>query len=422
MTLSKAAVRCPSCVLLAGLFIGIGWVAVPSLLLALRPAGLHVCDHTNTNTSALHQHTATHGNFTLVAGRRFRLLQASRCGSAELLRGAEVVLVSLSAMRPLSEDDLVRTALQPEKDAGKEECLFPLARVEADQEECSVCLDRLEPVHTILPPSSVPPSGCIPVRMKGLQSLMPAGQWTPAFLRRLGAARNVTLDAFSEPSSVNGSTKLDIQRAITLDQAFSAGNGTHEGGGGRWLDVREDIEVFNQLPGLRRHLHWRLAMPTHFAASLVEYLWIAPKGSITPLHMDLAAPHIFHYIIAGKKTFWLYPYSQSDLLTPTGTMPLDGALYSNMVPHDAPANNGSADVSVVPSSAAPLKITLSAGESLYIPWGWWHYVHYDQDSLSVNVVGFDSDVRTSVWYSVLAVGVVLQGIKALCAGDWATVS
>lgn len=101
------------------------------------------------------------------------------------------------------------------------------------------------------------------------------------------------------------------------------------------------------------------------------FLWIGPKGIITPLHHDLT--HNLFVQIYGKKRFRLIPalqvpfmynhrhvFCRVDLLDPK--------------PQTYPQF----------SRATPIDITLEAGDFLYIPPGWWHHVMGETTSISLS--------------------------------------
>ena len=103
-------------------------------------------------------------------------------------------------------------------------------------------------------------------------------------------------------------------------------------------------------------------------------LWFGPKGSATPLHYDSRDNLICQYI--GTKRLMLYPPSQIPWL------------YTRSY---APAGSGVADPRRSDLKKYPLfarakavEVTLNAGEVLYLPKKWAHFVVNVETSLMVN--------------------------------------
>ena len=55
-----------------------------------------------------------------------------------------------------------------------------------------------------------------------------------------------------------------------------------------------------------------------------------------------------------------------------------------------------ADSASLPPHAHPITITVKAGESLYLPAGWWHYVRQSELTIAVNY-WYDMESRGSSW-------------------------
>ncbi len=54
------------------------------------------------------------------------------------------------------------------------------------------------------------------------------------------------------------------------------------------------------------------------------------------------------------------------------------------------------DTDSLPSEAHPIYITVNAGESLYLPAGWWHYVRQSEMTIAVNY-WYDRESRGMSW-------------------------
>ncbi|KAI0045304.1 Clavaminate synthase-like protein [Auriscalpium vulgare] len=145
-------------------------------------------------------------------------------------------------------------------------------------------------------------------------------------------------------------------------------------------------------------------------------LWIGNNRSVTSIHSD-SYENIYH-VVRGRKVFTLLP--------PTEGWCLEERLY----PHatyvrsdpDAPlALSPSPDVAPVrwssiqhpdrrgalPSQAHPISITVSAGETLYLPAGWWHHVKQSSEIT----------IALNWWYDIEPRGMAWVWLNLLRGGD-----
>ncbi|TFK88924.1 Clavaminate synthase-like protein [Polyporus arcularius HHB13444] len=135
-------------------------------------------------------------------------------------------------------------------------------------------------------------------------------------------------------------------------------------------------------------------------------LWIGDENSVTSIHSD---PYENIYtVIRGSKHFTLLPptegwclqerryphatYSRSSAsseleLTPSSpSTPL--VRWSSVADPTAPG--------ALPAEAHPIHITVRAGETLYLPAGWWHYVRQEGFTVAVNY-WYDMEGRGMSW-------------------------
>lgn len=103
-------------------------------------------------------------------------------------------------------------------------------------------------------------------------------------------------------------------------------------------------------------------------------LWFGPKGSATPLHYDSRDNLICQYI--GRKHFLLYPPCQIPLLYTRGYAPSWSGIADPRRP----------DLERYPrfARARAVGVTLEAGEMLYLPAKWAHFVLNLETSVMVN--------------------------------------
>ncbi|KAF7301700.1 Clavaminate synthase-like protein [Mycena indigotica] len=118
-------------------------------------------------------------------------------------------------------------------------------------------------------------------------------------------------------------------------------------------------------------------------------LWIGSRRSSTSLHSD-PYENIYH-VVRGAKHFILLP--------PTEGWCLQERLYPharwtrshpneplNVVPsqNTPPVRWASVSPQQLPEFTHPIHITVNAGETLYLPPGWWHYVLQDDATIALN--------------------------------------
>ena len=109
-------------------------------------------------------------------------------------------------------------------------------------------------------------------------------------------------------------------------------------------------------------------------------VWLGAKGAVTPLHKDSTDNFAFHFM--GRKTWILFP-------------PTDAALLNLQNVHDRPDSEfcvSSIDLrqhaaldELIDEGARPIRRQITAGECLYIPAGWSHFVQTEELTLMVNV-------------------------------------
>ena len=117
----------------------------------------------------------------------------------------------------------------------------------------------------------------------------------------------------------------------------------------------------------------------------VPRLWFGPKGSLTPLHYDSRDNLICQYI--GTKHLTLYPPSQIPWLYTRGFAPAWSAVGDPRQP----------DLVKFPlfAKTKAVEVTLHAGEMLYLPARWSHFVMNLDTSLMVN---FWPDPTYADWF------------------------
>lgn len=101
------------------------------------------------------------------------------------------------------------------------------------------------------------------------------------------------------------------------------------------------------------------------------HLWIGPKGTVTPLHLD--EMNILFIQIRGSKKYRMYPPTQSAYVYDTNYV------YSDVNILDVDPIHSEF------SKALPIEFTINEGEVLFIPAYWWHHVSSLEPSISVSL-------------------------------------
>ena len=145
--------------------------------------------------------------------------------------------------------------------------------------------------------------------------------------------------------------------------------------------------LFEQLPRLRRDI----LVPDYCALSTADEVeeeeeeeeeevainaWLGPGGTASPLHFDRS--HNLLAQVVGSKYVRLYAPEHSERLYPHPEGPHQ--ISSQIIDPDA------ADAARFPRFAGTpfVDVLLSAGEMLYIPPRWWHFVESRETSFSVS--------------------------------------
>ena len=131
-----------------------------------------------------------------------------------------------------------------------------------------------------------------------------------------------------------------------------------------YLDIIPEMNY-----GKSNRLFSRLLLNIFSKRNNQQQLFFGGKGCAFPkLHVDYNWPHTQLTQIIGDKEFILYPPNQTDYLYPEEVL----SNYSQV-------DITNPDYKKFPlfKNAEPLKVTVKAGETIFIPSGWWHttYIH-----------------------------------------------
>jgi hypothetical protein len=105
-----------------------------------------------------------------------------------------------------------------------------------------------------------------------------------------------------------------------------------------------------------------------------RFVYMGPRGSWTPFHVDVFRSYSWSTNICGKKLWILYPPHQEPFLKDlTGKTPYDISI--------------AVDEKLFPNfskSTKPIRFIQEAGETVFIPSYWYHQVHNLDDTISIN--------------------------------------
>ncbi|EPQ59252.1 Clavaminate synthase-like protein [Gloeophyllum trabeum ATCC 11539] len=134
-------------------------------------------------------------------------------------------------------------------------------------------------------------------------------------------------------------------------------------------------------------------------------VWIGDSRSTTSIHSDPFEN--IYTVVRGTKHFTLLPPTEAWCLKersyPHATYTRDSPTSPlKLAPTDYPPVSWSSikdpdDPSTLSSNAHPIHITLQAGDTLYLPVGWWHYVRQSGDITIALNWWYDLQMRGAQW-------------------------
>jgi hypothetical protein len=205
----------------------------------------------------------------------------------------------------------------------------------------------------------------------------------PLVIRRLGAdwpaATKWTPGFFKQ---VHGHKRVKV-----YDASFVAA-GRHYMSGVRTLALREYIDLITtteqdlrmflynisfEIPELLEDIDFP-ELVDGLSRSFV-FMFFGCKGSVTQMHFDIDMSHVLHTTIHGKKTVYLFPYEQAANLH---RYPFTCRSYVDVTQPDFNQFPGLRRLD-------GYQATLQAGDTLYIPSGYWHHFVYDEAGYSISL-------------------------------------
>lgn len=209
------------------------------------------------------------------------------------------------------------------------------------------------------------------------------GRWSPSFFKDHFAGHPIITElsrAGSPPSEPRAylSNRYYVKRPI--DEAIAAMSGSKGDGG--YITYAKFLHERSELLKDVRPLHQELGFPDGLSKAVCRRLslpvgfWLGPAGIVSPAHFD--RHENLNVQIYGRKQWTLFSpaenrnlyFNQSDALR---------VLFS-------PVDVSNPDYERYPrfTSATGYETVLNAGDTIYVPPGWWHHVRSLDECISLN--------------------------------------
>jgi len=149
------------------------------------------------------------------------------------------------------------------------------------------------------------------------------------------------------------------------------------------------FNIFSHAPQLTQDFTW----PDHLAKGFVKrvpMLFVGGQGSITHMHFDIDLSHIFHTQFMGRKRVLLFPYTEQHKLYRKPFEVLSIADFSNYYI----AEKSKLDTKQFPAVkfANGYDMTLSHGDTLFMPGGYWHHMEYLDSGFAMSLRALNNTV------------------------------
>lgn len=215
--------------------------------------------------------------------------------------------------------------------------------------------------------------------------LMCAGQWEPKYVAAKFGDHKVSLAVGNAEQHDVQSLNMDLREFATqVDNETWVKMIERDSGGGTPY-LAEVSDQWQQSAEMNQVAHNILETTLGAAqpAMVHALLWLGPRRTVTGLHSDTETMNVLHQL-HGSKTVWMFPPNQAPLLYPSDKYD-NGAVNYEVDPFNA-------DLERFPdySKASPLNVTLNAGDAIFVPYGWPHFVRSESTSLSLSGRSYSS--------------------------------
>jgi len=205
-----------------------------------------------------------------------------------------------------------------------------------------------------------------PVLLTRTASQWPAiGKWTPDYIGREFGGRTVKVydQRFVDAGNSYMSHSQVMRLADYIDVMLSGNSDLRMFLYNIQREIPEmvaDIIKPDLLPGLSRQF---------------VFMFLGCRGAVTQMHFDIDLAHVLHTAIHGRKTIYLFPHGESK------------HLYRHPFTCRSYVDVAKPDYNSFPllEQARGYRTTLEAGETLFIPSGYWHHIVYDEPGISISL-------------------------------------
>lgn len=210
-----------------------------------------------------------------------------------------------------------------------------------------------------------------PVIIKNLMTHWPAyttNKWSIDYLKNMAGSRTVPVEIGDKYTSENWTQKL-----MTINEFIDSFIATRSSTG-----YLAQHQLFEQIPELKKDIiipdYCFASCKENTESSVLTHAWFGPVGTVSPLHHD--PYHNLFAQVMGSKYIRLYN-RDSKYMYPNKDTILD--------------NTSQVDLEYVNEDKFPrffdndyYECVLNAGEMLYVPYKWWHFVKSLATSFSVS--------------------------------------
>ena len=205
-----------------------------------------------------------------------------------------------------------------------------------------------------------------PVVIQELSKSWPAfKKWTPEFFKEQHGNKQVKV--YDASFVAAGKNYMSKSKTIPLKEYIDL-----------VMTTSQDLRMFlynikSEIPTLVDDIDFPTLI-NNVSKSFV-FMFFGCKGSVTQMHFDIDMSHVFHTAIRGRKTVYLFPYEESKNLH---RYPFTCRSYVDVENPDFGKYPGL-------RKAQGYKVQLEAGETLYIPSGYWHHFVYDEAAYAISL-------------------------------------
>ncbi len=227
------------------------------------------------------------------------------------------------------------------------------------------------------------------------------GKWSPGFFSDTYGDTKVWLDYY-DPSSTKSS--LDHHLDWNLKEVPLRDYITSLQKGEDHYSLREDRGLFDEHAELFEDIDYLVPFGNEESLEEDDYkgLWFARKGHVTALHIDIGEGHLFQ--LFGQKKFTFFAPDQTPYLYEEDRTKIDKDERAKEVDDDeleiwkkymkwSAVNPLHPDYDKFPllKDATYREAHLKAGDVIYVPDGWWHFVESLSTTISITA-GLDEEL------------------------------